>query len=160
MLGLLIDQTVAALEAEGDVQLAIGAIGSSHDALAAFHIHRCRLLDVDMLAGLDGCFEVFRVEEDGSRNDDGIDVARQHLSKVLVEFRILDTDAFLRLLHLLFEEIAERNDPRRRVLRHHCGYERAAIARADHSDGDGGICRRSPGKTGSRNRSPNHVPTR
>jgi len=37
-----------------------------------------------MLAGLDGCFKVFRVKKNRRGDDDDVDVARQHLSKVLV----------------------------------------------------------------------------
>jgi hypothetical protein len=84
LLGLLIQRPVAALEAEGDIQFAIGGIGSPHHTLAACHIHRRRLFNIDMLAGLDGCFKVFRVKKNRRRDDDCIDVARQHLAKVLV----------------------------------------------------------------------------
>ena len=129
--GLARAGAVALLEAEGDVEAALGGVGGAHDALAAFDVCPGGLFDVDVLAGLDGGFEVLGVEEDGGGDDDGVHVALEQVFVVAVGAGVFEADLGFGAVDALVHDVAEGDDACAGVLRDEGGIEGAAAAGAD-----------------------------
>jgi hypothetical protein len=76
-------------------------------------------------------------------DDDGINVAGQHLVEVFVNRRILDRNPLLGLGDLFVKKIAQRHQARALVRDHETGYARAAAAGSKQANLNGRIGRRA-----------------
>jgi hypothetical protein len=81
---------------------------------------------------------MFGVEEDGSGDDDGVEVRGEELVKIGVEARVA-TDSFARGLHGCGIDVAEGGDARGGVFGEKTCEIGTAVAVADDADADRGV---------------------
>src|SRR5262249_47128796 len=143
LLRLDVYAAITLLEAEGDIDAAVGAVGSPHHSLASGHVQSGGLLDVDVLARADRGFAVLGGQIDGGRDHHRIDVARQHVPEVVVASGVFGANAFTGLRDLLVHYIANRGDLHARVFRDFGSGIGSPASGADQTHLDGAVLGRA-----------------
>ena len=155
---LHVGRGVADLEPDGQAHLAVRLRAQLHDLLAARHVHAHRLLEVGVLAGGDGGFQVVGVEVRRAGDVDGVHVlAGEELLVGLgpgedageVDRRFVElggdlVEPFLGLDRLALEDVAEAGDDDASVLDEGRGHTRAPTAAAEEAQAHGRVPLRAP----------------
>jgi len=154
LLQLDVRRRVANLEADRQALLtALHLLAERHHLLGAGHVHRHRLLEVDVLARGQRRLEVHRVEVRRGRDVDGVDVLRgeqllvrlgaaEHPAGLDCRLAKLPRHLVERLLavrQVVLEDVADGGDHGAGVLEERAGHAQAATAAPQQAQADGRV---------------------
>ncbi len=149
---------VADLEAHRQAQLALRLLAERHHPLGPRHVHRDRLLEVDVLARGDGRLEVHRVEVGRRRDVEGVHVLAgeellvrlrpaeeaRRVDRGLPELRGHLVEPLLARLQVVLEHVPDRRQDGARVLQERAHDVAAPPPAAEQAEPDGRVGLRAP----------------